>query len=327
MTTNVSNSSSNSSYNKLMVAAHLPASECILWLAVLVPECLAIVILNVITIIVFVKQPQLQRRSTYLIIHLATVDILVGAVSGPLQIAITFPRFCDLWNYNLDKSWLSYMKFALLHLFSFTSLVNLVVISLERLHATFFPFKHRFIKKWIYGVIMTVMWLTTTARESVQILLNEKGIPTIYIESTLYLPFYLMPGFLICACYILIVVKVRCSRHPYHHGAASLRERKLTGTSLIVALVSLLCYLPVMTHAFLVIIVSYRGDFFLGISLRSYFHIGMTVLLTFLANSIVNPAIYALRIPGFRAGVSQIFCRTSIRAIRPELPLRNLGPA
>ena len=263
-----------------------------------------------------------------MIIHLATVDILVGAVSGPLQIAITFPHFCDLWNYNLDKSWSSYAKFTLLHLFSFTSLVNLVVISLERLHATLFPFKHRFIKKWIYGVIITVIWLTTTARESVQILLKEKGISTIYIESFLYLPFYLMSGFLICVCYILIVVKVRCSRHPYRHGAASLRERKLTGTctSIIVALVSLLCYLPVMIHAFLVI-VTYRGDVFLGLSLRSYFIIRMTVLLTFLANSIVNLVIYALRMPGFRASVSQIFCRTSIRAIQPDLPLRNLGPA
>ena len=163
---------------------------------------------------------------------------------------------------------------------------------------------------------MTVIWLTTTARESVQILLKEKGISTIYIVSTLHLSFYLMPGFLICACYIIIVVKVRCSRHPYHHGAASLRERKLTGTSLIVALVSLLCYLPVMTHAFLVIIVSYRGDFFLRISLRSYFHIRMTVLLTFLPNSIVNLFIYALRMPGFRAGVSQIFCRISNRSNR-----------
>ena len=127
MTTNISNSSSNSSYIK-MVAAHLPASECSLWLAVIVPECVAIAILNVITIIVFVKQRQLQRRSTYLIIHLATVDILVGAVSGPLQIAITFPRFCDLWNYNLDKSWSSYTKFALLHLLSFTSLVNISLL-------------------------------------------------------------------------------------------------------------------------------------------------------------------------------------------------------
>ena len=145
-----------------------------------------------------------------------------------------------------------------------------------------------------------------------------------YIDSTLYLPFYLISVFLICSSYILIVVKVRCSRHPCHHGAASLRERKLTGTSLIVALVSLLCYLPVITF---IAIDIYNGQLFLDISMRSLFHIRMAVLLTFLANSIVNPVIYALRLPGFRAHVSKIFCRTCNRAIQTDLPLFNLRRA
>jgi len=82
MTTNIrnSNSTSNSSYDKTM--AHLPASECIPWLVALIPECLAIVILNIVTIIVFIKQRQLQRRGTYFVIHLAMamVDLLAGAV-------------------------------------------------------------------------------------------------------------------------------------------------------------------------------------------------------------------------------------------------------
>ena len=98
-------------------------------------------------------------------------------------------------------------KLVILHEVCFTAFIfvylpcyYLVVISLERLHTTLFPFKHRFIKKWTYGVIITVIWLTTTSRESVQILLKEKGISTIYIESTLYLPSYLMLGFLICVC-------------------------------------------------------------------------------------------------------------------------------
>jgi len=111
-----------------------------------------------------------------------------------------------------------------------------------------------------------------------------------YIDSTLYLPFYLVSVSLVCACYILIVVKVRCSRHPYHHGAASLRERKLTGTSPIVALVSLVCYLPMITF---IAVDIYSGQLFLDISGRSYFHIRMAVLLTFLANSLANPVIYA----------------------------------
>ena len=98
MTKNISNSTSHSNYDKIM--AHLPASDCISWLAVLIPKCLAIVILNIVTIIIFLKQHQLQRRSTYLIIHLVLVDLLVGAVSGPLQITNRFSRYCDLWNFN-----------------------------------------------------------------------------------------------------------------------------------------------------------------------------------------------------------------------------------
>ena len=291
----------------------------------LILECLAIVILNIIIIIIFVKQRHPQRRSTYLIIHLAIVDLLVGAVSGPLQIDKHLIVFCDLRNYSASINiWLNHISFALLHLFSFTSLVNLVFISLERLHATLRPFKHRFVKKWIYGVIITFIWLTTTARESADIVLFEKEMSYFYITSTLYLPFFLISVVLICACYILIVVKVRCSRHPYHHGAASLRERKLTGTSLMVALVSLLCYLPAMTYLFALI---RHYDPRVKLSLRSYFHVRMTVVVTFLANSLVNPVIYVLRLPGFRARVSQLFSRASNRAIQPDLPLRNLRPA
>ena len=304
------------------MSSRLPNSDCIPWLAVLILECLAIVIFNIITIIVFVKQRQLQRRSTYLIIHLTIVDLLVGAVSGPLQIERIL-RFCDLHNLPASNyTWSIHLQFAVLHLFSFTSLVNLVFVSLERLHATFRPFRHRFVKKWIYGVIITVIWLMTTARESAQIVLKEKGICDSYIDSTLYLPFYLISVFLICACYILIVVKVRWSRHPYHHVAASLRERKLTGTSLIVALVSLLGWLPVIIQHIMLSLQKFPK-----LSLRSNFHILMTVLLTFLINSIVNPVIYAMGMREFRAILSKIFCRRFNRPVHPDFQLRNFRPA
>ena len=303
------------------MSSRLPNSDCIPWIPVLILECLAIVIFNIITIIVFVKQRQLQRRSTYLIIHLTIVDLLVGAVSGPLQID-NILYYCDLQNLLANYTWSIHLQFAVLHLFSFTSLVNLVFVSLERLHATFRPFRYRFVKKWSYGVIITVIWLITTARESAQIVLKEKGISDFYITSTLYLPFYVISVFLICACYILIVVKVRCSRHPYHHGAASLRERKLTGTSLIVALVSLLSLLPVITFSIMT-----NLQKFSKFSLRSHFHIRVTGLLIFLINSIVNPVIYAMRMPEFRASLSKIFCRRFNGPVQPDFPLSNLRPA
>ena len=312
MAANISNRTINSSYEKMI--PRYSASECIPWLVVVITECLAIVILNLITIIVFVKKRQLQRRSTYLIIHLAIVDLLVGAVSGPLQIENTIARFCNLWGYNWNLDWSLHIKFGFLHLFSFTSFNNLVAISLERLHATFCPFRHRVAKKWVYGVMIIVIWLTSTTREAVRI-----GMTGFYsvkvIDSILYLPFYFIFVFVICVSYILIVIKVRCSRHPQSHGATTKRDRKLTGTCLIVALTSLLSLTPAIIYLF--VLHSIRV---------STINIEMVVRTVFLSNSLINPVIYAMRMREFRAGISLLFCRALNRKKKPvNLPLLNLA--
>ena len=294
--------------------------QCIPWLVVLIIECLAIVILNIITIVVFVKKKrQLQRRSTYLIIHLAIVDLLVGAVSGPLQIEIKMEWHCPLWNYRRKTIWSNRLSFVFLHLFYFTSLTNLIAISLERLHATFCPFRHRFVRKWVYRAIIIVIWLIPIVREVAQIFLLKIGYFEV-INAYLYLPFYAVSLFVICVSYILIVIKVRCSRHPQIHSRSK-RERKLTGTALIVSLVSLLCLLPGTMY---VACIHLSSSCFM-----MYFHIKMAVVVLFLANSLVNPIIYALRMPGFREGLSQLVCRVpDLSRIAPaNLPLRNLRRA
>ena len=294
------------------------ASECIPWLVVLIIECLAIVILNIITIVVFVKMKcRLQRRSTYLIIHLAIVDLLVGAVSGPLQIELKMTRYCPLWKYRRDTLWSHRLSFAFLHLFSFASLTNLIAISLERLHATFCPFRHRFVRKWVYRAIIIVIWLIAIVREAAQIFFSEIGYFKV-INTYFYILFYAVFLFVTCVSHILIVIKVKCSRHPQFH-TRSKRERKLTGTALIVSLVSLLCFLPAMIY-----VACPRISF----TCFKNVHIYMAVLVLFLGNSLVNPIIYALRMPGFREGLLQLVYRVPDLSNAPEnLPLRNLRRA
>ena len=294
------------------------ASECIPWLVVLIIECLVIVILNIITVVVFVKKKrQLQRRSTYLIIHLAMVDLLVGVVSGPLQIERKMAWYCPLWKYRQDTLWSYHLSFAFLHLFSFAYLTNLIAISLERLHATFCPFRHRFVRKWVYRAIIIVIWLITIVREVAQIFL--KGIADRAVINTyLYILFYAVSLFVICVSYILIAIKVRCSRHPQFHSRSK-RERKLTGTVLIVTLVSLLCFLPAMIY-----VACLRVSF----TCFRNFHIDKAVLVLFLANSLVNPIIYALRMPGFRKCLLQLVYRVPDLSDGPaNLLLRNLRRA
>ena len=166
MATNTTSSTLDATQQKVMIPA-LGASQCITWFIVLTTECLATVILNIITIIVFVKQRQLQRRSTYLIIHLAFVDFLVGAVSGPLTLAKRMAIFCNLWKNPFEEdanaTYIIRGPYIIQNVFTlllyFISILNLAVISLERLHATLCPLKHRLLGNWIYVMVICAMWV------------------------------------------------------------------------------------------------------------------------------------------------------------------------
>ena len=317
MPTNTSNNTHNDTryYEDRML---LPASQCIPWLVVFIAECLAIVILNIITIIVFVKQRQLQRRSIYLIIHLAIVDLLAGGVSGPLRIESRMANFCDLWKYVLETTWLMHLKIAL-SIFPVVSLINIAVISIERLHATLFPFRHRLIKKWVYGVIITVIWLMTTgiqaAEQLTDIILLQLDI--------VYFSYFVVSVFVILVSYVCIFFKVRCSRRPQRHGAAGQRERNLTNTLFLVTIGSLLTWLPLIIYQSLI---AFSIQLLcLDLSWKSNFHVHMTMEIIFFANSLINPIIYALRMPELRAGVSQLFRRKpNLQTNQVDLPLQTL---
>lgn len=294
----------------------VPACHCIPWLVVFGILSLAIVSLNLLTIIIFVKLPQLQRRSIY-VIHLAIVDLLLGLVVGPLLILNNGDGFCHLWELRSKPLWLLKLRIVASHVFYQVSLLNLAVISLERLHATVRPLKHRLIKKQVYGMVITFTWLVPLAVNALEIELvsfSDNHVPP-YLIRCLY---FLILLSVMCICYISIYIKVRCSRHPQHHGATGLRERKLTSTLFLVTLGSLLTYLPK---------VIFWAVFNIPGLIHSLpneitFNIAM-VMLTFMTfNSLINPIIYAIRMPEFIAGIKEmIFRKTPNRLTPVDFPL------
>ena len=289
----------------------LSTSSCIPWFAVLSIECLAIVILNITTITVFVKQRQLQRKSTYLIIHLAIADLLVGAISGPMQVyAIIAECYGKIWDITFSR-----ISLAIRPFFPFASLVNLAFISLERVRATYRPFKHRLIKKWSYGLVIAFIYLSTICKGTIGIV-TDWPINVIWVYCS-----YFILLVLVCLCYISIYIKVRCSHQHQLHGAAGLRERKLTSTSFLVTSASLLTFLPLTI---------WESMIFLHVmsipNWSTYLQIGGTILTLFLANSLINPILYAVRMPEFRVGISKLIYRRTPQDHRNpvEYPLRNL---
>ena len=289
----------------------LSTSSCIPWFAVLSIECLAIVILNITTITVFVKQRQLQRKSTYLIIHLAIADLLVGAISGPMQVhAVMACCYGEIRDITFSR-----ISSAIRPFFPFASLVNLAFISLERVHATYRPFKHRLIKKWVYGLVIAFIYLSTICKGTIEIV-TDWPLNVIWVYCS-----YFILLVLVCLCYISIYIKVRCSHQHQLHGAAGLRERKLTSTSFLVTSASLLTFLPLTI---------WESMIFLHVmsipNWSIYLQIGGTILTLFLANSLINPILYAVRMPEFRVGISKLIYRRTPQDHRNpvEYPLRNL---
>jgi len=103
---------------------------------------IAIVTPNLCTIIVFIRNRNLRKRSVYLVINLAVIDMFVGG-------AVLYYLFyrpgaaCNLWKRHSFEDGTEVLVVILV----FSSLTNIAIIALERVHATFFPFRHRVLKE------------------------------------------------------------------------------------------------------------------------------------------------------------------------------------
>ena len=276
--------------------------ECVTWLTVGLTESVAIVTLNIITIIVFIKSRNLRRRSTYLVINLAVADIMVGGIPTHVLFYWVGAVYCNVWKYNAIDPWADYVLSTLYTLFLFSSLTNIAAISVERLHATLRPFRHRLIKKWVYALTIALVWVTAGLLSiAVTVITVFKGGNYLFYLLNSFNAIYLL---VICISYASIVIKVRCGAQPQHHGAAS-RERKLTMTLLMVTVVSLLLYLPYIIFTFLV----YTTDVTTSMSIVTFVRLENSLLILFYANPLVNPILYVIRMSEFRSAVFALFRR------------------
>jgi len=207
---------------------------------------------------------------------------------------------CNLWNWPSNEVDMSF--FLLMVFLTCGSLINIAIIALERVHATFFPFKHRVLKKWVYRLIIAVVWVTSGLVTLADTLLGE--FDTVYFSIYLYPTFMSICLLIICVSYWSIVIKVRCGAQPQHHGATS-RERKLTMTLLIVTVVSLLLYLPNVIVSYVLFISKIE----IMVSFSVFYHLHCTLLVLFYSNSLVNSIIYALRMPEYRSALLAFFSK------------------
>ena len=276
------------------------SSECIIWLTVFTAEFVAIVTVNLLAILLFIKNRNLRTRSMYLVISLTVADMLVGVLSGGL-LQYGFLQKCSLIKLNLSRKVIIPLT-IFFDVFPFVSLTNIAVISLERFHATFRPFRHRLIKRWVYVVAITAVWvfpLIVSVIWGVEILYFY-GYHVYIIES--YCLLCLIVTFV---SYTSILFKFRFGAHPQRHCAALLRQRKLTVTLFITTLVSLLLWLPYNIS----LLVDWSTDILNSLSFKERFDLSYSLIFLFYANSLVNPILYTIRMPDFKKALLSLFRR------------------
>ena len=273
------------------------SSECITWLALFITISITIVTVNLLSIVLFITNRSLRTRAMYLVINLTIADMFVGGFSHFVLFGFLSLYSCDIVKMNLSPKLNVIIAFLFLW-FPLTSLTNIAVISLDRMHATIRPFRHRLIKKWVYGVTIAGVWVSA-AMVSTAVLILE-----VYVYGKEFL--YLLQSYcflcllVICVSYSSIVVKFLCGAHPQHHGAVR-RQGKLTVTLFIMTIVSLLMWLP---HAVVIFLPSSK---FLSFQESSRLNYSLNSLV--LMNSLVNPIVYTIRIPEFRKALLVLFKR------------------
>ena len=273
-----------------------------IWLAVCITQFIMVFIINAFTLVVFARSRHLRRRSTYLIMNLTVADLLIAAISGPETILFFIPNkrpkkdFGVLYSIISDMCWIA-------------SLGNLVLISLERLHVTLYPLRHyRLVGKRIYYKFVIFSWLgaLTLARgiqisRMIDVPLADRYPWIIYICLTLAV---------LTTSYVIIMSKF--IRRPHVQQLES-AERKLSVTFFIVTAVSILTLLPWVIIFCIVI----SSDRYLWLQFTP-----MKIATTFYhLNSILNPVIYAIRLPEFRRALKELFCRKTSHPVRQDQPI------
>lgn len=230
---------------------------------------------NLVTIGVFLKT-KLRERPHFLLISLAIADMLVGAISVPLYIAVGIH----------PNKLLLILSFQCVDIFTgVISIFTLASISLERMFAIARPLRHRTLTSKFYTCVIGIPWIVGLLGVLARVLLHFYMISTlaffVIINTSLTTPLVFTS-----VAYVVIWRKQKCP-FPDRPQAAG-RDKRLAKTLFLITGAFIVTWFPF--HIINIVI-------FFCSPCQSWpylmFHI--MKLLQF-SNSFINVIIYPLRI-------------------------------
>ena len=252
---------------------------------------------NSLFFIVFLKSPRLRRmRTSLLLISLAAADLIVGAITIPMYMALVWPGGDLQKIQTLNKSY--YMIDLVSGL---ASLFGLTLIALERVYSVFWPHKHRTLTKIPYCVALLTSWCLA-AFQAVLRLLQWNNLMTAKEFSYSIFSWMSIVVIVIIVSYCAVWIKVRANRRGGQHVRRAEQENRLAKTLAILTGMFLISWLPFQ---------ALNVVFFLCVPCRYKcpLHLFHFIKLLHFSNSLANPVIYSFRFPEVRRTLALIFCR------------------
>ncbi|XP_044163437.1 trace amine-associated receptor 7b-like [Acropora millepora] len=239
-----------------------------------------IIVGNSLTIATLLRK-KFRKRPQFLLISLAFADLLVGCATI-LYVIVQCGFFALSFVFNM------------LDMFAgLSSIFHLAVISLERLHATLRPFRHRQLSLKAYWVAIATPWILSS---SVSVLMKIHGMPSIIVIiclTTLLL--------ITCFSYLAIWRKRRISPENVRSFRQN-QEARFSKSIFLVTGASFLTWTP-----FLVVHIIILATVYLRIPLFVIF----CIVLVHFSNSFVNFIIYIIRFPSYRKALFSL-CQCSV---------------
>ena len=260
-------------------------AEGIAWCSAFILLSVFIVVGNLLTIVLFVRNKTLRKKSLFLVINMAFADLMLGALTLPFNVR-NLGAYFHLWMTSVNTP-LDYFSAILDSVPIVGTLNSAAAISAERFYAIYWPLEHRTLSIRAYRIVICTVWSLTLLLSTAWIALFS----FISYNHAVYIwvPYTLILILFICGCNIGIWRKFRHGSVALQQDNRASQKKRLTKTLLFVSLLALLSWLPLIIRHILSI---------LALSIPLRYPLIASILLY--SNSFLNPVVYALRIPEFK---------------------------
>ena len=277
---------------------------------------------NLMVILAVLLDPNKNLRSpfTLLIANLAVTDLIVGALVEPLSINTHYREAQGL---SISMSWFSQSVYFLC---CTASLLSLAALTVDRYLAITKPLWYRANTSYLrVGIAAALVWIFSSCFTSLFFIVGFVAYAFVFANITMFCTIFI---FFFSYIRIFQYAKNQIAQIDQMHDSQSeqnkarqraiVMENKLTKTYLIMLAVFLSCYIPSCIMIYLMNL-CHTCSCELIHWLRDFHFVFITV------NSLINPFLYAFRLPNFKSAVKRMLCGAN--QVAPALPAQHSGPA